>query len=536
MEDKNTEDKNTEDKSDKLKEQLCKDFDFLPFDKTDVESKDNCEKCEIIKNNFNFINTHYEFTGLANMIRKINDYDNDKLKILAIELYNIIHQNDGNGIDDEKDYKTMSCQNLNFIKRYISMGDFRKLKNITLSSDNIFRNINNYILMNEIGSGSQGIVYLGVDKNTGEKYAIKEIFNVKKYNYPGNKFNNLKREIAIMKNANHENIIKLYDIIDDIANKKMYIVMQYVEKGPILKQQNDLSNNNKQKYYPLPVDIVIKYSKQIISGLRYLHYNKITHRDIKPDNILLGDNDIIYLSDFGVSEFLEKRRDSIQRKNGTILFFSPEMFLLGSNIEGINVDIWALGVTIFLMLFGSFPFNGDSYQELKDNIINKDPDFPDNILPEQKDFFKKVFDKDPSMRLTLRKMKHHPFLNLEIIKNNIVTMNKRDLIKYRFLNINDKPEDFVEEMVDIIPNNNLFETPQSDELNESSLYNDKFELPKDNLIINNDNNNLHNISDLSLSMYPEISPSNKSEFITNRNIIKSPTQKEINNALTNLNL
>ncbi len=378
----------------------------------------NSEKIDILKNNFDNINTDYGFSDLENMITNINNFDTNKIKMLSIEMYNIINNLVNNDDKDDIIENNASFRNVKFKSfRSFEVGSFKKTKTAN-GNDSFLRMVGDYIILNEIGNGTQGTVYSAADEKTGEIYAIKEIRGIRKWqkNFQNSTYNNLKREIAIMKNLDHKNIVKSYDVIESIKEKKIYIVMQYIENGSILIQKDNNDNDNKDDdenvytYNTLPESKVRNYTKQIVSGLRYLHHHNIIHKDIKPDNILLDKNDNVYISDFGVSEILKTRRSSLSNRAGTYLYFAPELFLIDENINGFMTDVWALGVTIFLMLFGYFPFYGENIDELKEKIIHSTPNFKADITDEKKDFFEKIFCKDPKKRITLKEILMHPFI------------------------------------------------------------------------------------------------------------------------------
>ena len=216
-----------------------------------------------------------------------------------------------------------------------------------------------------------------------------------------------------MKTLNHANIVKLYDVVYDKLKDTIYIIMQHASKGKLFSIKNDLTCQQMDK------SSVSKYGKQIISGLMYLHRNNIIHNDIKPENILLDDNDHILLSDFGVSEISDHYNTMIAKK-GTFLYFAPEKFFNSFNMTGESADIWALGVTLFAMLYGYLPFVGNNYDEVKMNIINNGPNYPDNIPSIEHDMFQKIFYKDSTKRITLRELKNHKFFRSSIIYNDIL--------------------------------------------------------------------------------------------------------------------
>jgi serine/threonine protein kinase len=167
---------------------------------------------------------------------------------------------------------------------------------------------------------------------------------------------------------------------------------------------------------------------QITAGLQYLHNHNIIHRDIKPENILMDSNDNVYLTDFGVSEFFCEKNMMTNMRKGTLLFFSPELFNSNEKLNGIMIDIWALGVTLFAMLYGYLPFNGDSFFEIKQNILNEEPIYPDYATEIQKDLFNRFFCKDPSKRITLDEIRLHKFMKKkDNMRDNIITQNNTSI-------------------------------------------------------------------------------------------------------------
>ncbi|GET92747.1 protein kinase, putative [Leishmania tarentolae] len=321
------------------------------------------------------------------------------------------------------------------------------------------RMINFYRVIANLGRGAYGKVKLGVDTQTGQTVAIKIIDKklLKRIGGLGssNQGAALKREIAIMKKVRHRNCVSLYEVIDDPDSNVLYLIMEYVPNGPVvrLKPQEFSStalrsieaglplngevcnkalmrcavrqsasgdteplteaeiNSNPTIFLckPLSQHICALYLRQLVSGLRYMHKRNLVHHDIKPDNILVGTNHQVFLSDFGVSEILSTRQevknavknhdctsdassacsfksdasdstneDGPDRKprlgGGTLLFTAPELFddsvskrLLDPHLT----DVWALGVTLYCMLVGMSPFFGNTYAEVRTNILTQ---------------------------------------------------------------------------------------------------------------------------------------------------------------------
>ena len=119
----------------------------------------------------------------------------------------------------------------------------------------------------------------------------------------------------------------------------------------------------------------------MLKALYYCHKEiKVIHRDIKPDNIMINHNNEAVLIDFGVSALIDQKHgDSIKNTMGTYIFFAPEMFQRfkskNNHVRGEKIDIWALGVTLYYIVKGFYPFTADSTMEIQEKVVNEDIDF-----------------------------------------------------------------------------------------------------------------------------------------------------------------
>lgn len=418
----------------------------------DIHNYDNLKKI-IMSHNINNMN---------NAINILNDLPRDELLLLSLkicqEIYNnkkdnedyiknidsnnspkssssdkksnnsSLIMNDSNDFydsNDQNDSNSNPQKNKNpFNTSSLRSDEYREIKTTTIvkksKDSNGYPNLNNYTIIDKIGSGSYGKVYLARDSITDKLYAMKVIIK------PTDKLKNdnlvsIQREIAIMKKIRHKNVSSLYEVIDDKNENKIYIVIDYIDNGTILKKkENNYERINSKK--------VKKYLYQLTAGLKYLHKHNIIHRDIKPDNILLDKNDNVFLVDFGVSEFLCEKEMMTKLRTGTLLFFSPELFSNVKNLIGPPIDIWALGITLFAMLYGYLPFNGESFCEIKENITKKIPIFPEYATPQQIDLLHKILCKDPNKRITLEGIRQHPFMKKKITIKDKLSENKNIVI------------------------------------------------------------------------------------------------------------
>lgn len=160
----------------------------------------------------------------------------------------------------------------------------------------------------------------------------------------------LENEIQIMKKIKCERCVQLEEVIGDEEEGRVYLAIEYVTKGSLESIKQNIRLTEKQ---------VWKYIRQLCQAVEYLHNIGIVHRDIKPDNLLIDNEDNLKLCDFGVSVIVEGDSDILKNTAGTNYFFSPES-CKGEAYSGKKADIWAIGVTMYNLLFNEFPFTGNS--------------------------------------------------------------------------------------------------------------------------------------------------------------------------------
>ncbi|KAK9456440.1 kinase-like domain-containing protein [Dipodascopsis uninucleata] len=223
----------------------------------------------------------------------------------------------------------------------------------------------------------------------------------------------IRREITILKKCNHPHIVRLREVLDDSSSKKIFLVLEYVQLGEIVWQNEDGSP-------ALSVDRARSIFREVVLGIEYLHHNGIIHRDIKPANLLLTEEHVVKISDFGVSYISglsgEDDEYELAKTAGTPAFFAPELCYNDPDRPRPQItnkiDIWALGVTLFCFLYGRCPFTADNEFELF-NVIAKEPlQFPEDqdVDDSAKDLLKNLLQKDPEKRMTIGEIKHHPWV------------------------------------------------------------------------------------------------------------------------------
>ena len=241
---------------------------------------------------------------------------------------------------------------------------FFTFDNSSFKSSNHF---NQYQFIKWIKSGGFGQVFLAKHVYSEKEYAIKQIDTS---NFSNENLYNISREYMILRSMMHKNVIKCYNSF--AYNNKFYTVMDYAEGGELsnlLKEKGILSEEESKKIF-----------KQIYDAVCYIHSQNIIHRDLKPNNILFLDKEKthIVVIDFGISGFANgNQREKI--KAGTTSFLPPETASgeeYGSNRK---LDIWALGIILYRMVEGVYPFEGKNTKEIIMSILKGKLEFNKKI-------------------------------------------------------------------------------------------------------------------------------------------------------------
>ena len=257
----------------------------------------------------------------------------------------------------------------------------------------------NFKMGKKLGEGRFSIVKLGTHSLTGQPVAIKILDKTKIAKLEDKE--RINKEIQIMKKINHFNITKLYTIIE--TKYIIYLIQEYVQG----KELNDYLYTKGK----LSETEACKIFHQIISGLSYLHYIGIAHRDFKPENILLtNDNKILKIIDFGLGN-MYKKGQLLKTGCGSPCYIPPEM-IKEEEYDGAKSDIWSAGIILYLMLCGHLPFYEEDNQLMFDKIIEGQYIIPQFLSEEAKDIIKKILEVDPNKRLNFEEIKEHPWFNI----------------------------------------------------------------------------------------------------------------------------
>jgi serine/threonine protein kinase len=275
-------------------------------------------------------------------------------------------------------------------------------RSVTVEIDELdFFDEKEFKMIQSLGRGSFGKVMLAEHARSKQRYAVK-VLN-KAQMMKNHAIDKVQSEINIMKRISHPNIIKIYAVMDDVQEGKLYLVMEYLPGGQIFKlpAENEVAQ-------PLPMSQLRRYTMGIALGLQHLHSQGIVHRDIKPENVLVDGNDNVKLADFGVSS-ASAHGDFMSSTEGSPAFFPPEEFR-GAPVIGKAQDIWAFGVTVYAMAFGRLPFSARTRDDLAFAVINKEPEIPADCDPHLRDLLVQMLNKDQEQRPPASWVIEHPFV------------------------------------------------------------------------------------------------------------------------------
>jgi len=246
-----------------------------------------------------------------------------------------------------------------------------------------------YRVRHLLGRGGMGTVYQVEDIDLSREVALKLIRNDIAEN--AMVLERFKREIQLSSKVTHRNVLRVYDLGE--ADGVQYLTMQYIAGG-------DLASLLKRDRH-LPIDRVLKIFKQICEGLEAAHEQGVIHRDLKPQNVMLGPDDHVYLTDFGLAKTLEQSgMTQTGAVVGTPYYMSPEQ--VKGEPAGPRSDIYSLGIILYEMATGSVPYGGNSVYEVMIQRLQKPPRPPRELNPEIPSYVEKLLDRclavDPDMR------------------------------------------------------------------------------------------------------------------------------------------
>ena len=201
--------------------------------------------------------------------------------------------------------------------------------------------------LTKVGEGTYGVVYKALEKKTGREVALKKIkLDSDSEGVPSTCI----REISLLKELDHSNIVKLYDVIH--SGTRLFLVFEYIEQ--------DLRNLMERiKPKPIPLPYVKSFLWQLLQALSYCHTHRVVHRDLKPQNLLVNNAGVIKLADFGLARSFSMPTRVYTHEVVTLWYRAPEV-LLGSRFYSCAVDVWSLACIFAELVSAKVLFNGDS--------------------------------------------------------------------------------------------------------------------------------------------------------------------------------
>ncbi|POS76670.1 calcium/calmodulin-dependent protein kinase kinase 2 [Diaporthe helianthi] len=216
----------------------------------------------------------------------------------------------------------------------------------------------------------------------------------------------IREEIAIMKKLNHPNLVSLIEVLDDPDEDSLYMVLEMCKKGVVMKVGLD------QAAEPYSEETCRYWFRDLILGIEYLHAQGVVHRDIKPDNLLLTEDDVLKIVDFGVSEMFEKPEDMRTNKSaGSPAFLPPELCVAKhGDVSGTAADVWSMGVSLYCLRYGHIPFNRAGVLEIYEAIKTETPLLAEDETDNFRDLILRLMEKDPEQRITMPEIREHPWV------------------------------------------------------------------------------------------------------------------------------
>ena len=271
-----------------------------------------------------------------------------------------------------------------------------------------------------LGQGACGKVYLGLNSDTGELMAIKQV----SYAAADETFvRTIEAEVEILKNLRHDNMVRYLGMEKDESTKIISIFIEYVSGGSLASMLS--------KFGKFSENLIRIYTKQILMGLSHLHDHQIMHRDIKGANILVDNNGIIKLTDFGASKKmndLATMTEGFKSLKGTPYWMAPEV--IRQTGHGRQADIWSVACTIVEMATGKPPWSQFTSQVAALFHIasgKSAPPIPSHLSKDAQDFLRLCFQRDPKMRPNAHNLLKHPFIVNETTSESVPIIKVPDL-------------------------------------------------------------------------------------------------------------
>ncbi|EQC35828.1 CAMK/CAMKL/MARK protein kinase [Saprolegnia diclina VS20] len=248
-----------------------------------------------------------------------------------------------------------------------------------------------------IGSGTFGKVRLATHKASNQVVAIKSYERSRARD--AHQWKRIQYEARVMERLDHPCIIRLFEAIEDPST--LHLVMEHVTSDvtnlcEYVKQQRRLKEADAGPLFA-----------QVLSALVYMHDRHWVHRDVKLENVLLDKHGLVKLVDFGFSALQTAK--PFQTFCGTPCYMAPEI-VQRKSYWGPPVDVWSLGILLYAMLSGFFPFRARNYNDLYRKILRGAYEMPSTLSADAQELLRGMLDADPTKRLTIMDVRAHPWV------------------------------------------------------------------------------------------------------------------------------
>lgn len=255
-----------------------------------------------------------------------------------------------------------------------------------------------YDIERTIGKGNFAVVKLARHRITKTEVAIKII---DKSQLDAVNLQKVYREVDIMKQLDHPHIIKLYQVME--TKNMIYIVSEYASQGEIFdyiaRHGRMTESGARRKFW------------QILSAVEYCHNRRVVHRDLKAENLLMDNGMNIKIADFGFSNYYSPG-EQLATWCGSPPYAAPEVFE-GKKYTGPEIDIWSLGVVLYVLVCGALPFDGSSLHTLRDRVLSGRFRIPYFMSSDCESLIRKMLVLDPTKRYTVEQIKRHRWMSEE---------------------------------------------------------------------------------------------------------------------------
>uniref|UniRef100_A0A1A8E903 non-specific serine/threonine protein kinase n=2 Tax=Nothobranchius TaxID=28779 RepID=A0A1A8E903_NOTKA len=276
----------------------------------------------------------------------------------------------------------------------VSHEQFRAALQLVVNPGDPREYLDNFI---KIGEGSTGIVCIASEKHSGKQVAVKKM-DLRKQQRRELLFN----EVVIMRDYHHENVVDMYNSY--LVGDELWVVMEYLAGGSLTDVVTETCMDEGQ---------IAAVCRECLQALDFLHSNQVIHRDIKSDNILLGMDGSVKLTDFGFCAQITPEQNKRSTMVGTPYWMAPEV--VTRKAYGPKVDIWSLGIMAIEMVEGEPPYlNENPLRALYLIATNGTPELqnPERLSSVFRDFLNRCLEMDVDRRGSAKELLQHSFLKL----------------------------------------------------------------------------------------------------------------------------